>query len=665
MVRIVCLLCSIVAFFTSLPVAARRSSVPARHGGAANTPPVCRSHGWHGPTNDLMVKFGSNPTMSSGTLDLRASTSTLSNLEISNNDFSGVDWGGADAAIYLHNSEGFILGNTITGREDGTGYVFGIRNEGDPNWHLGEWRSASLICSNDISIVGKQNVNTTSPGGGISTSKYVGYSKLNTVYGCDRGHVNGIDDRGHIVFSSYSSNLLSAIDGIASTAEIDLSGVHSSQANDDDFGAFNNFLSNGTAAIQLSSGAIVYLGRELEASWSWSEWCKNNFKYDFEYDSPTFLTSDQTTDISEISQNYFAGLHHSEAGLYWVELDPYDGLQVSATDRCWSGNGSCGSNSSNSHEIQYSAVQDDIGHQPFEISGVICGVGISNPRGKGSSPQSKLDKDSCTLLRNIGYGLVQDHYYRQGYDTLRRYVETCPNQSGSWRAFDRIGEAFSYLSAHDSSMFLSYREWLLSVLYLNTTEPLYYCADVEQIMSTFSYNGPTRGYDINAGLAITRFIADSTNCQLTPDSLWWVGYNNLRRDQYHHWQDTVNPVDSMTHKLDTTLPSMAELGLSKILQRPQAVAPTHKFNSSFALRIVESSGRKEIDAVLNVPEISNVKIELLDILGRVAQSIPIRLFNPGANPISLKSDDLPNGTYFVRASALNGDVITARVNIMK
>jgi hypothetical protein len=73
MVRIVCLLCTLFALQITPLEAARRSSVPARPGGAANGLRVSRSHGSHGPMNDLTTKFGSNPTRSSGTLDLRAS----------------------------------------------------------------------------------------------------------------------------------------------------------------------------------------------------------------------------------------------------------------------------------------------------------------------------------------------------------------------------------------------------------------------------------------------------------------------------------------------------------------------------------------------------------------------------------------------------------------
>jgi len=63
---------------------------------------------------------------------------------------------------------------------------------------------------------------------------------------------------------------------------------------------------------------------------------------------------------------------------------------------------------------------------------------------------------------------------KEQYDTLRLFIEKCAaSDSESWYAFSHISSAVQLMS-EDTTRYDIYRNWLISVLYLNTTQPYYF-----------------------------------------------------------------------------------------------------------------------------------------------------------------------------------------------
>ena len=147
--------------------------------------------------------------------------------------------------------------------------------------------------------------------------------------------------------------------------------------------------------------------------------------------------------------------------------------------------------------------------------------------------------------------------WQQCYDTLMKYVDTCPDDLYVPNAFSLMGNSVQQLAAHDSGLWARYRGWLESVLYSNTTVPEYFCACMEQIAGTF-YNEPVPN-SANRGVSVVQWLQLNTPC----DSAFLMQqYENDRQEQFNLWQDTA----SGNSLFDTTLLSMAQLGLDSLLE---------------------------------------------------------------------------------------------------
>src|SRR5947209_3105001 len=102
--------------------------------------------------------------------------------------------------------------------------------------------------------------------------------------------------------------------------------------------------------------------------------------------------------------------------------------------------------------------------------------------------QITLDQTECGRIYRVGYQLLENGFPLQAYDTLRSYINTCAADSGSWYAFLHLQTAASLMPG-DQSRWLEFRNWLFKVLYYNR-DSSYYCADVNDLLSTFNYPDP-------------------------------------------------------------------------------------------------------------------------------------------------------------------------------
>src|SRR5258708_23669222 len=94
--------------------------------------------------------------------------------------------------------------------------------------------------------------------------------------------------------------------------------------------------------------------------------------------------------------------------------------------------------------------------------------------------------DSCAyLLRWKDIQPSTDQEYRAQRDTLKLYIEKCAaSDNDSWTVFTRIDGAVRFMS-DDPARFDIYRNWLISVLYLNKTNPEYFCVCLGSIAGSY------------------------------------------------------------------------------------------------------------------------------------------------------------------------------------
>jgi len=279
--------------------------------------------------------------------------------------------------------------------------------------------------------------------------------------------------------------------------------------------------------------------------------------------------------------------------------------------------------------------------------------------------KSLAEVTECERLLDVGSDLETLEKYAKANDTLRRFIETCPNSevgNGAWHAFSTITGCVQFMS-DDPLRWSEYRKWLLSVLYLNTEDPNYYCADVSAILSTFQYV-PGVGRDANGVISVAKYLLETSKCTNFISDLGskWA---ETRHQQYINWQDTVT-VDTNLYKMDTTLHSLEELGL-ELLRGPNAgvgIQPS-KYAGPVLLSVTASNNPFKISTSISVElgRISWLKYELFNELGQVMWSNPKgEILEKGTHALDLKDfPTLPKGMYFFRVSADGNEVKTLKL----
>ncbi|MEP7235961.1 MAG: hypothetical protein ABI778_11765, partial [Ignavibacteriota bacterium] len=242
--------------------------------------------------------------------------------------------------------------------------------------------------------------------------------------------------------------------------------------------------------------------------------------------------------------------------------------------------------------------------------------------------------DTCAHLRTWRAVNPSDEVRAQmQYDTLRLYIDKCAvSDTRSWDAFSPLSGADQYRS-DDPIRFLEFRSWLLSVLYLNTIQPEYYCACVGAISSTYE-----KTVDV---LAIMNFIRQNhREC--------WGGSND---SQYA--QDSAAAVQGGHDP--NNLPSLDSLGLGALLK---AGAPSSmpSISTHYLASITCSPNpfRKETTLDFTLNRMSNISLEIFDELGRPVwgdvEDPPGRRkgssLEAGTHSIHLDGNSLPSGTLY-------------------
>lgn len=273
-------------------------------------------------------------------------------------------------------------------------------------------------------------------------------------------------------------------------------------------------------------------------------------------------------------------------------------------------------------------------------------------------PSIPLEKDSCDkLFAWTGATQTTQEGFKRQYDSSRKYIESCYWQEGSFHAFSGLRSAVQSYAPQDTSRYRRYREWLFTVVFLNTTDPLYFCAVIDAISNTYAYSEGER-YP-NAPLTIWRYMADNKYC---PDWKWEKLYRDGIDAHLYYWRlgDTTVPFDSTLHDLDS-------LGLGFL----------KKLNSSHEKPVFSSVYLGNASVVPNpMTGSTTLNYELLrsgfigytihDVLGNQVFARRSDFADAGKHEEQvILSPSLSAGTYYLRLNVGFGEIRTIRMVVVK
>ena len=287
----------------------------------------------------------------------------------------------------------------------------------------------------------------------------------------------------------------------------------------------------------------------------------------------------------------------------------------------------------------------------------------------GNTPQSLvgIDTAACQWLYNGANAYAQINIWQMAYDTAKKFLTTCPSD------YPLTGHIFGITTqaiqgmGNSPELKAEYLGWLKSVLYDDTIHPEYFCACVEAIQSCVPLpNDTTPGWQsrtINYGLAVQRWLILNTACD---SPTLWKEYKQSRLSQFEQWQN-----DPSAYPLDTTLPTMQDLGLDTLLNKHFLYASVDQ-PKSIILNAAASPNPVSTGTVITfgINQEAYVKINLFNVLG-----VPVSggrgpgsggegyegLFQPGNHEVPLSLQGLPSGTYYARILTAFGSVATVKL----
>jgi hypothetical protein len=230
------------------------------------------------------------------------------------------------------------------------------------------------------------------------------------------------------------------------------------------------------------------------------------------------------------------------------------------------------------------------------------------------------------------------------YDSLRLYVKRCASgDDQSYRAFSPLDGAVALYST-DTGRFDSYRDWLISVLYLNTTNPAYFCSCLYSISGTYGYG---KYHITNAGLAVLNYLRQNPNCTGT-------GLEN------EYQQDSLYNVH---HGISMHLPPLDSIGLGFLLKGKVNLSPSSPLSSQCLISFSSNPNPFTFETKLNfaLNRMTYVTIEVYDLLGNKVYGTAGRSYEAGSYEISLDCNVLPNGSLYARISTGFGEVKTVKL----
>ncbi|MEP7234944.1 MAG: hypothetical protein ABI778_06580 [Ignavibacteriota bacterium] len=466
--------------------------------------------------------------------------------------------------------------------------------------------------------------------GGILSDHNHGYVKLCKLSGNgDAGYLSEDADNVSIVASKIFDCQNSGIEfSSLSFATVDLTGVH---GGGNDYAAFDTISGNGintttgwiNAQIRLPDPYLTLKLGNLGGG-TWSNWAENNIIQGSGIGTNLIdLLTGSGFSIGNIDHNYWGGISNGNSGDAVISTSLTFSPNPSAfrtTETFWSGSISC----SGDYQINRKATI-----LPLNVNII------------------PVDADTCGILKlweNIKPFSQQEA--KEQYDTLCLYIQRCAESDDqSWTAFTPLDGAVPLYAPKDTLRYERYRNWLISVIDLNKTAPIYFCRCLRSIAGTFQYG---KYYSTNAGIAVYRYLrslpapcnGQTVENTITQDSLYLI-----------------------QNGLDTTIPPLDSLGLGFLLKRTSVLHQQplpQTILASFTINPNPFHKEATLDFTMN--RMSYVTLTVYDELGR-----PVwgdgrgSSLEAGTHSIHIDGNSLPSGTLYARISTGFGEVKTVKL----
>jgi hypothetical protein len=523
-----------------------------------------------------------------------------------------------EGAIKFINTTGNIEINQVTNTAYGNGIT--ITSNG------GSAISHAYLCSNTLS-------NLTNFGGqGIISDHYKGYVNGCQISGCTYGYESGDFDNPMLINTSITGCEI-GIDisgGSHHYSEVDLTGFHFDYPTNDASG-FNRISGNATVYSgdaevvfsDITHSSIINYG-DLSVG-TWSNWGQNN----------------TSSTVSSLTTRLIGGIASigSIKGNYWT-----------------GGNSPSANIAGGITYTPFPLITGDWipGSTPPTIPSVTCGaVYPAKAKGIDKNPMSVTsDYDTCAHLKaweHVDPPYTDTIKQRQKYDSLRYYIEKCAaHDNNSYTAFSHLDGTVQLMSK-DTNRYDVYRNWLISVLYLNSLSA-YFCNCIGSIAGTYQYGKYKNGI---GDLAILNYLRKSNHGCWVPsrdDPQYAKDSTNLARKGY----DAIN------------LPTLDSLGLGIILQHDaNAVVPSPILLSTIYLALFTSNPNpfnKETTLEFTLNRMAYTTVAVYDELGRLVWGDGRgSSLEAGMHQIHLDGKDLPHGTLYARISTGFGEVKTVKL----
>ncbi|HET9137414.1 MAG TPA: hypothetical protein VFO76_12320 [Candidatus Kapabacteria bacterium] len=252
--------------------------------------------------------------------------------------------------------------------------------------------------------------------------------------------------------------------------------------------------------------------------------------------------------------------------------------------------------------------------------------------------------DTCKWLKQwAGIHPTDEMTAKLQYDTLRMYIERCAFDNFSYSVFGSMNGAVQFMSA-DTNRFLPYRDWLISVLYLNMNQPLYFCECMNSISTTFQF-----GKNAYLGhLAVKNYMrAHHPEC-------WGSG------DDKEYANDSVYDVQAgydVNH-----LPPLDSLGLGFLLKASTPSPTTVEGNYLVSFTSSPNPFKNETHLRFHLNRMAYTTIGIYDVLGhQVWGDGNGRSLEAGDHEVIVDGTLLPEEALYARIETGFGEVRTIRL----
>jgi hypothetical protein len=281
---------------------------------------------------------------------------------------------------------------------------------------------------------------------------------------------------------------------------------------------------------------------------------------------------------------------------------------------------------------------------------ILCigGLSIAYSQDKPLPVILGFDTTQCSSLIKWTYQVASPSdtlFDRKIYDSSKICIENCAaiNEEVRW-GFSCMHGATQFLYPYDGSAYDRFRDWCISVLYLNTTDPYYFCHCLGIIADTYPYDIQTEYSRFPlASQAVYNYLRSLPNCdspgiedQFISDSAYMAqnGYGS-------------------------NLPPLDSIGLGFLLTHQGVASP-----SQFIVSFMPSPNpfEKETTLKFTLYRTTYINLAVYDELGiLVWGNGKGSSLEGGEHEVHLNAASFPSGALYARISTGFGEIKTVKL----